>query len=103
MDSDSTITITVEDVEALATRLESGQAARREKLLRLIRAHARILAVREPETFTRRAIEYSDEDGHWDNSYPPKKKYKDRSGPRTLKIREYTWEEIATSSGFYFR
>lgn len=94
-------TTTLESLERLAADLELGEAQRRERLLRLTAAYARILAVREPDTFKRRPIEYSDEDGHWDNSYPPAQKYKDFSGPRLIKVSPANYDTVATSSGFY--
>ena len=94
-------TITLEQVEVLAATLEAEQAGRRERLLRLIRAEARILAVREPQMFGRRALEYGDEDGHWDNSYPPKMEYKDKTGPRLIKVSAAEWDSVATEGGFY--
>lgn len=92
---------TIEDIETLAEGLERDDGARRAKLLRLIRAYARILAQRDPRKFPRRPRELSDEDGHWDNSYPPSLVWKDRTGPRLACIVEFDYQEIATSSGFY--
>lgn len=93
-------TITLESLERLAADLEFGEEQRRERLLRLTAAYARILAVRQPELFDRRAVEYSDEDGYWDNSYPPKQQYKDRTGPRLIKVSSADWQQVATSEGF---
>jgi hypothetical protein len=95
------MTITIEQVEALALELEQESAAQEAKLRRLIKAEARILAQREPWRFERRALEQSDEDGHWDNSYPPKIKYKRHAGPRCIMVRDCATQDIATSSGFY--
>lgn len=92
--------ISIEDIEAIVAKMEADESARRAKLTRLIAAEARILALREPARFPRRATELSDEDGHWDNSYPPKLCYKNRTGPRLLKIEDNATEDIATSSGF---
>lgn len=94
--------ITIADLEAIAAQVEGEESQERERLMRLIRAYARILAVREPGVFTRRALEYSDEDGSWDNSYPPDQQYKDHTGPRTMKVAGHAWHEIATSTGFYY-
>lgn len=93
--------ITIEGLEKLATELESDEAQQRERLKRLICAYARILAVREPHLFERRATERADEDGHWDNSFPPKIKFKNRTGPRLILVDGYEWDDIATSGGFY--
>lgn len=94
--------ITIEQVEALAEQVEADEQAARAKQLRLIRAYARILAVREPDEFIPRACEISDEDGHYDNSYPPKIRLKDQTGPATIMVSKYGYEEIATSGGFYY-
>ncbi len=93
--------ITIEHLEALAAELEQEDAQERARLQRLIRAYARILAVREPDTFEAQATEYSDEEGYSDSSYPPSKELKDFSGPRLLVIDEWEHSEIATESGFY--
>lgn len=95
-------TITIEDLERLANELEANETAQRERLLRLICAEARILAAREPELFRRMPTEYADVDGHWDNSYPPKQKYKNRTGPRVIVVSEGVTDDIATSAGFYY-
>lgn len=94
-------TITIEDVEALASALEADEAAERAKLERLIRAEARILAVREPGLFEAQALEYADEDGHWDNSYPPGQSYRVYTGPRLIEVREPETVDVATSPGYY--
>jgi hypothetical protein len=94
--------ITIEDIEMLAGQLEADAAAEGNRLTRLIRAYARIVFQRQPDAFTPRALEYSDEDGHWDNSFPPKVRYKDRRGPRTIDVVEHDYETIATSGGFYY-
>jgi hypothetical protein len=93
--------ITIEAVEALATRLETEVGAQREKLVRLIKAYSRIIAQREPQKFPCRSTEYKDEDGHFDNSYPPKQVYKCRTGPQLLKICDNITDDIATSGSFY--
>jgi hypothetical protein len=94
--------ITIEALESLVANLETEESARREKLERLIRAYARIVALREPEHFPRRALHLGDEAGHWDNSYPPNQVYSDRSGPRLVKVRSSSEEDIATEGGFYY-
>lgn len=94
--------ITIEQVEALATQLEADEQAEREKLDRLIKAYARILAKREPSRFQRQALEQADEDGHFDNSYPPKVEYRNFSGPRLLCVRDNETRDVATSGGFYY-
>jgi hypothetical protein len=93
--------ITIEQVESLAEKLEADERAQREKAMRLIRAHCRILAVREPERFASQPLEYRDEEGHWDGSYPPDQTYQNHSGPRLIEIRDCRTEQIATSGGFY--
>lgn len=98
----TTSNITIEQLEALANEAESTENAERNRLMRLTRAYARIIAAREPAKFKRLACEYSDEDGHWDNSYPPAQQYKDRTGPRAVLIAGPAWDEVATSHGFYY-
>ena len=95
-------TITIEQVEALAERLEADDAAARAKAERLVRAYARILAIREPELFVARPREERDEEGHWDNSYPPKAASYDASGPALYVVEEHEVEHVPTSGGFYF-
>lgn len=94
--------ITVEAIEALAARLEADEATTRAKLLRLIKAEARILALREPGEFRRHALEYADEDGHYDSSFPPKQVYRDKTGPSLFEVDRFDYEENATTSGFYY-
>lgn len=94
--------ITIEQVEDLAASLEFAADQRRSKLRRLIRAEARILAVRDPEQFPRRPVEFSDDDGHWDNSFAPYQRFKDHSGPRLIAVAKAEWDSVATSSGFYY-
>jgi len=93
--------ITLEDVEALAAQLEADDAAERAKLQRLIRAEARIIAVREPEQFEARPLEYADEDGNGDTSYPPGQSYRAYAGPRLIEVRECETTDVATSPGYY--
>ena len=93
--------ITLEALEQLAASMEADDKARREKLARLIRAYARIIAICEPGKYKPRPVEVSDEDGHWDGSYPPKIEYKDYSGPRLIQIRAGEYGTVATSTGFY--
>lgn len=93
--------ITIEQLESLVDRMEHDETARRAKLHRLIRAYARIVALREPQQFPARALHLGDESGHWDNSYPPTQVYSDRSGPRLIRVRESQEEDIATTGGFY--
>lgn len=94
--------ITIADLEAIAQQIETEDRAERERLHRLISAYARIVAIREPEAFRRQAVEYSDEEGHFDNSYPPDQEWKDFSGPRALCVKGESWDEVSTSSGFYY-
>jgi hypothetical protein len=96
-------TITIADVEALADQLETDEAARRATSLRLLRACARIVAIRTPETFSREPVEYADVAGHSDNSFPSGQEYRDYSGPSVLEIATPTWNELATESGYYYR
>lgn len=93
---------TIVEIEAIILKLENDEATRRAKLCRLIAAYARIIWLREPDQFgKKRATEISDEDGHWDSSYPPKMVCKNRCGPRLITILDNTTDDIATSSGFY--
>lgn len=94
-------TITLEQLEALATSLEATEWKRREKLIRMIRAFVRILSIREPARFTARPTVYADEDGHWDNSYPPTQEFKQRTGPRSIQLRKTDFTNRATTGGFY--
>lgn len=98
----NTTQITVEQIEHLATELEADAEENRSRLLRLIRAETRILAAREPERFTRRACHYGDEAGHYDNSYPPKMEYSERTGPVSITLTKSVTEDVATTSGFYY-
>lgn len=93
--------ITIEALETLATELSANEEQQRARLIRLIRAEARIVAAREPERFPRRATEYADEDGHWDNSYPPKQVYRAKTGPKLIRLVGCEYEDNATESGFY--
>jgi hypothetical protein len=94
--------ITPEDLERMATELEADEAAQRARLDRLIRAYARILAVREPHLFVRKATEHGDEAGHWDNSFPPKQEFRAKTGPSLLRVEGWDTEDVATSGGFYY-
>jgi hypothetical protein len=95
------MSITLQQVEQLAAEIVAAEDQKREKLQRLIGAYARIISVREPERFRRRCTIFADEDGHWDNSYPPDQEYKVRTGPATIMIRETEHSTRATSGGFY--
>ena len=92
--------ITIEQVEALAADVEATDAAERARLARLITAYARIVAVREPDKFKARATEYGDA-GASDGSYPPDAEYRDKTGPRLIRIADFVWQWLATESGFY--
>jgi hypothetical protein len=94
-------TVTIESLEALAAEIEAGETQERAKLRRLIAAYARIVAGRDPGQFKRMPLEYSDEDGHWDNSYPPEQRYKQHTGPRLIEVETEETAHIATSRGFY--
>lgn len=91
----------LEELEALATIVEEEHETHRAKLLRMIRAYVRILAAREPELFKAWATVYADEDGHWDNSYPPRQEWKQKTSPASIRVRELDFDSIATSEGFY--
>jgi len=94
--------ITIEDIEKLAESLETEQIVQKEKVLRLIRAEARILAGRDPERFQRKALEERDEAGHCDNSFPPDTVRYNISGPRLLRIISPSTEDVPTTGGFYY-
>jgi hypothetical protein len=95
-------TITIEQVEALATQLHSDEGTERAKLERLTTAYARILSAREPERFARQPLEKRDEAGHWDNSYPPTIEYCNYTGPRLIELSDCDYEDVPTSGGFYY-
>lgn len=96
------MSITIEQLEELAARVENDNATERERLLRLCKAMIRILAARQPGAFQRRASSITDEAGHWDNSYPPKAVlHYDHSVPRMIVVRDYDCEDVPTSGGFY--
>jgi hypothetical protein len=94
--------ITIESLEALASKLEQETATHAAKLERIIRAFARIIHAREPRKFARQPCGWGDEAGCSDNSYPPEKEYRDYTGPRLLEIIEEDTEEVPTSDGFYY-
>lgn len=100
--STNTAAVTIDQLEALAVSLEQTDAEQRAKLLRMIRAEARILAVREPAKFQRKALEHGDEDGHFDGSYPPKQVFKNCTGPRLVRVHSWSTDDIATEGGFYY-
>lgn len=91
----------LEDIEAVVAQLEADQDVRRAKLLRLIAAYARIVDVREPKRFARQALEYRDEAGQFDDSYPPSVLYCNFSGPALLEFSEPETEQVPTETGFY--
>lgn len=93
--------LTLEAVEGLASKLTQETQETQEKLARLIRAYARILAAREPKRFNRCATVYQDEDGHWDNSFPPDQVYAQRTGPLSLTLWDASIDTRATTSGYY--
>lgn len=95
-------TITLASLAAIADEIVAEESTKRNHLTTMIRHYARILAVREPHRFAAMPIEYSDEDGHWDNSYPPEQEWKDRNGPDAMTLIKGDWDQIATSSGFYY-
>jgi hypothetical protein len=89
------------ELEALANRVCEETQTAAEKLARMIRAYARIIYAKNPGKFKRRAAAWADEDGHWDNSYPPKIEYKERTGPLSITIIDSDRDSKATSDGFY--
>lgn len=93
--------ITIEQVEALAATLLAEDTATRARLVRLIAAEARIIALREPARLTRRATHHGDEAGHWDSSYPPRQVFSERTGPLTIKCWDAVTEEVPTETGYY--
>lgn len=97
-----TTEITIEQVEALAATLLAEDCATRSRLVRLIVAEARIVALREPERLTRRATHHGDEAGHWDSSYPPAQRYTERTGPCSIKCWDAVTDDVPTESGFYY-
>ena len=95
--------VTVDTLEALAQQYEASSAAEAERLQRLIRAYARIVAAREPAAFgRRRPTRLVDEAGHYDSSYPPKAEWADRTGPRLITVRDSEESEEAITSGYYY-
>lgn len=94
-------TITLEQVEALVSTMEADEAGERSKLRRLISAYARILAAKDPTVFSRRETVRADEDGHWDNSFPPDIEAKAFIGPALIEVTRLSTEDRATTSGFY--
>jgi hypothetical protein len=93
--------ITLEALENLAAQIEAEEGQERDRLKRLITAYARILRQRQPELFRRKALEYSDEDGHYDNSYPPSIQWKDHNGPAVITVMKMDYTTAATEGGFY--
>lgn len=94
--------LTLEQIEGMAAQIVAEAQTQRERLCRLIRAEARIAHNRRPERFKTAPSRYQDEDGHWDNSYPPDQVYCDYTGPQSLLIYAPTTEDYATSDGFYY-
>lgn len=94
--------ITIEDLERLAHEAIDEQIQESNRLRRLIRAYSKLIWAHDPDLFVARALEYGDEAGHYDNSYPPKQEYRDRRGPRLIKIRSWDTKDLPTSTGFYY-
>jgi len=90
-------------VEMLAAKICEEQATAKGGLCRLIRAEAKIINARDPEQFKRKPLHHGDEEGCWDNTYPPKQTYSDYSGPRLKRIYSRVTEDTATEGGFYYR
>lgn len=95
-------TITIEDLEKLATELEADTEAQRMRLARLCAAYHRILRQREPHLFRRGPCRHGDEAGHFDSSYPPKQEFSEHNGPRVIKLLNRTVEDVPTSGGYYY-
>jgi hypothetical protein len=93
--------MTIHELEALANEVCEETETAKQKLARMIRAFARIINAKSPSSFPQMPLEYSDVDGHWDNSYPPKQVYKKKSGPRLIVIIHDEQDSNATTSGFY--
>lgn len=93
--------ITIESLEALVEQIAGEQKEQREKQLRMIAACARIVALQAPKKFSRQACRRQDEEGHFDNSFPPSIDLVDFSGPRLYCVYEHSTEDVATSTGFY--
>jgi hypothetical protein len=94
--------VTLEQVEVLEAELEQAHQREQERLTRLVRAHCRVLAVREPECFERRPFEYCDKPTS-DYSFPPGQEWRDFVGPRLLKVESLSWDQDALGGGFYHR
>lgn len=93
--------ISISDLDSLAERLAAAQADRAKSLATLCASYVRLLRVAKPRLFQAMPTEYRDEDGHFDNSYPPKQRYRAHTGPRLLEIADAETEQIATSRGYY--
>jgi hypothetical protein len=93
-------TITIADIEALATQLEADEATKRAHLLRMIAGEARIVAVREPSAYKRRACAIIDAD-ETSGSYPPAEEFADRTGPALVRVHGGDWSAVRTSGGYY--
>lgn len=88
-------------LESLANSICEDATTEKENLARMIRAYCRILHASQPTAFRRHATVYSDEDGHWDNSFPPKIVYKQHTSPLLIEILDSSENSKATSGGFY--
>lgn len=95
-----TVSITLEQLEALAGEVEATDQAEKERLLRFCGALGRILAARQPEAWLSMATSITDEAGHFDNSYPPKEERHGR-GPQVIRVRRRKTEDVPTESGYY--
>jgi hypothetical protein len=94
-------TFTIEQLESLATQLETTEVEQHARLERLCRAYARIIRAASPDRFTRRATHYGDEAGSWDSSYPPDMEYSAHTGPLSIVVCNEETDDTATSRGFY--
>lgn len=98
----TTLPLTIEQLEDLASQVENDNAAESARLTRMCRAMARILAARQPEAFARRPTSCTDEAGHYDGSYPPKAEYHYSHGaPRLIRVLARETTDVPTSSGYY--
>ena len=91
----------IEILENLAATLGAEEKAKRTRLQRLIRAYSRIIALRDGDQFQSQNTEMRDEDGYYDNSYPPEEQCCNQTGPELMRVEQPTDEYVGTSDGFY--
>ena len=96
----------ITQLEAIAADMASDLASERERLFRLVRTCANIVALQanaKGEKFgARYATRHGDEAGHFDNSFPPAQEFSEFTGPRLVLVRDWQTEDVATSGGFYY-